>query len=44
LNQNAVGRFELPLDFVQSLSAPRYDDEIVPIRGQALGISSADAG
>jgi hypothetical protein len=44
LNRNAVSRFELTLDLVQSLRSPCNDYEIVAIRGQALGISSADAG
>jgi hypothetical protein len=43
LNRNAVSRFELALDLVQSIRSPRDDDEIVAIRGQAFGISSADA-
>jgi hypothetical protein len=34
----------MTLELVQSLRPPRNDDEIVAIRGQAFGISSADAG
>jgi hypothetical protein len=44
LNRNAVFRFELALDLVQSIRSPRDDDEIVAVRGQALGIGSANAG